>query len=616
MANKITTLFDLDDKGFSKGLKTLRTDIANADGALAKMKVGASGVGSVLKENLAAAAIGAGTAVVAFGIQSANAFKDAALAAGDMSDATGIAVEDASRWISVAGDFELSGQAVEGALLKMNKALADGKPVFENYGVEVVKTKDGLIDANATFVNALSTIGAIEDPTMRAKAAQEAFGRSYSEVARLMEMDAGQLKDALMATQEEQVFDEEEVRKAKEYQAVMDQLGDVFVDLQMRVGELVVELAPAISDLATMADNVLSLTDKVGGLGEIIEWSTDQLNIFDNAASSWERMTGKNRSAVERLGGAVEGLVSWVPVLGEGMQSLNEKMFDGEVLMDGLAGYAKAYATEAVEAAGATETFTGTFETATDVARRYERAAADVADETERFRQAAIDANDALSVLKGNIDDRQAWRNMKGSLDDLKAAIADNDSTWDDLAAASDNATLSVANYIEGAGHIPDEVKTQFYLQLDQGKLDQVVAQVNALETTKTAEFQILVSTVVSDETKQLELRFNRDINGNGIIGRAGGGTIRPGSVYAVGDNPDGSWNRTTELLVPSAAGTVLSAADARAALAGAGGGHVTNVYITQQVTPAVNRAQLGREMVEMIQAAARQDGPVFVTVR
>jgi len=50
---------------------------------------------------------------------------------------------------------------------------------------------------------------------------------------------------------------------------------------------------------------------------------------------------------------------------------------------------------------------------------------------------------------------------------------------------------------------------------------------------------------------------------------RATGGPVMAGGAYAVGDNPDGSWNKTTELFVPRTSGTILN----QAQLAGVGGG-------------------------------------------
>jgi hypothetical protein len=53
---------------------------------------------------------------------------------------------------------------------------------------------------------------------------------------------------------------------------------------------------------------------------------------------------------------------------------------------------------------------------------------------------------------------------------------------------------------------------------------------------------------------------------------RATGGPVRAGGLYAVGDNPDGSWNRTTELFVPGSNGQILNQAQIAAAMGGGTG--------------------------------------------
>jgi murein DD-endopeptidase MepM/ murein hydrolase activator NlpD len=60
--------------------------------------------------------------------------------------------------------------------------------------------------------------------------------------------------------------------------------------------------------------------------------------------------------------------------------------------------------------------------------------------------------------------------------------------------------------------------------------------------------------------------------NFTSALGRARGGRVWPGGVFKVGDNPDGSWNRTTELFVPRQPGHIVNQSQLSAALAGHGG--------------------------------------------
>lgn len=82
----------------------LRSDIAAADTVTGKFKAGIKGTGDMLKQNAAPAAMAVGSALVAFGAKAVSAYQDAALAAGEFADATGVSVEQASRLIEVAGD--------------------------------------------------------------------------------------------------------------------------------------------------------------------------------------------------------------------------------------------------------------------------------------------------------------------------------------------------------------------------------------------------------------------------------------------------------------------------------------------------------------------------------
>ncbi len=222
-------------------------------------------------------------------------------------------------------------------------------------------------------------------------------------------------------------------------------------------------------------------------------------------------------------------------------------------------------------------------------------------------------AGEAYDKLKGKFDDRAAWDNANEAAKDLMETVAGGEASWDELRQKADAYTLALADVVMAMDGIPEELRTELITQLDQGKVDLVRGQLDALAKTRTAEFQIMVQAVASAELKQMEIRLNRDINGNGVIGRSKGGPVWPGGVFAVGDNPDGSWNRTTELFVPNTAGPIMSAADSRAAIGGGGG---SSVYITVNVPPTVDKGAVGREIAESLLAYQREAGPVFVTTR
>lgn len=72
------------------------------------------------------------------------------------------------------------------------------------------------------------------------------------------------------------------------------------------------------------------------------------------------------------------------------------------------------------------------------------------------------------------------------------------------------------------------------------------------------------------------------DLVGGGdklIYGRAKGGPVSAGQPYAVGDNPDGSWNDTTEVFVPNQSGTIVPAGQARQMVGGTSMYNTFHVY-------------------------------------
>ena len=68
MANKITTILDLDDRGFKKSIGNMRRDVAEADGVVGKFKAGTNSLATNLKANLGVAAAGAAVATLAFDV--------------------------------------------------------------------------------------------------------------------------------------------------------------------------------------------------------------------------------------------------------------------------------------------------------------------------------------------------------------------------------------------------------------------------------------------------------------------------------------------------------------------------------------------------------------------
>jgi hypothetical protein len=243
-----------------QGLKGFRQSVADAEGATGKFKAGASSAMATVQAHAASLAVAGGTALVAFGVKSVMAFQDGALAAGKFSDATGIAVEDASRWVEVANDMGVSTDAIQGGFVKLEKAIGSNSPAVKELGIEVERTANGTADMNATMLSAIEKLGQIEDPAQRAKAATDLFGRGFADMAEIVLADADSIRGRLEEVSDAQVFDRDEVKKARQLRDSLDDVQDKFGQLALKLGG---ELAPAISDVADSLSDLVDTADAV-----------------------------------------------------------------------------------------------------------------------------------------------------------------------------------------------------------------------------------------------------------------------------------------------------------------------------------------------------------------
>lgn len=421
---KIRLLFEVDDKG---SLGRLRADIAAADGVTGKFKAGAAGLGDTLKQNMAAGAMAAGAAVFTYGVKAVAAFQETALAAGKMADATGLTVEQSSRLMEVAGDLGIEVGTVQGAIQKFNNAIAGGR--LDEFADSIVTAKDGSIDAYESFINTATAIGQIQDPTKRAQAAQKAFGKSYGEIAELMTMDADQLRAALDGVSDAKVIDENELRQARQFRDLLDQLKDRLDDVQLTVGERVI---PRLLLMGKAVTGIADALDKIPDGGLLFGFDSDSerkaltaIGLYDDAAMA----VGEVIDKTTELNGTVQG-------------------------------------------------GSGTFETAADVFARYEAAAADVADELGAVQ-------DAYRALKGEIDQKQAWLNLEDNLRQFRWDMASGKLSVDEKRAALVDIQGELLNYLSSLEGVPAEKQTEVLALIDQGKLDEAEALLENLSRAR-----------------------------------------------------------------------------------------------------------------------------------
>jgi hypothetical protein len=244
---RISVIVDTKMDAASSGFKKLSADVKAADGLTGKFKAGFAGVASSVKANAGTLAAGAGAALLTFAAKAVTAFTETAKAAIDLSNATGLSVEQASRWIAVGDDFGVTADQLATAMGKIGKDLDSAK--WEKYGIATRDASGEARSANSIFMDVLETLNNTK-PAERARVGAELLGRGWQAVAPILGKTRAEYEAMLAEVEEGQVITKSEAAKAEKWRLAMDKLGDAIRDISLAVGEQVAELAPYIVKLA------------------------------------------------------------------------------------------------------------------------------------------------------------------------------------------------------------------------------------------------------------------------------------------------------------------------------------------------------------------------------
>ena len=304
MAIRIPIITDLQDKGIQEARRQFgkfKADIAAADGTMGKFKAGSKAAFDGVKAQAGNLAMVAGAAIAGFAVKAIGEFQDLALEAGKFADATGLAVEDASRHLEVAGDLGIPIDAVEGAIGRLNRTIGADPDKVRNLGVDLVYLKDGSLDVNETFLNTIDRLKKIKDPAEKARVATQLLGKGWQSMSELIEMGADDLKKSLDSVSGAQVISEEELTKAKNYRDTVQDLGDLWNAFVINAGGVFVDIVSDLKDLTSWEGLGRQLKEGPLGtaLGEIVGLFNDN-----------EENAKKAEEAAKSLGDAYAGYVS------------------------------------------------------------------------------------------------------------------------------------------------------------------------------------------------------------------------------------------------------------------------------------------------------------------
>ncbi len=241
----------------------LASKSSTVTGVLDKIGISGQQAGAAIATALPLAAATAGAAIGAFALKGASDFANLGLAVDKFAQSSGLSLDQASRWVEVAGDLGISTDTVSTAFVKMEKAISTNRTAFGN----LVKVgKDGGVDLTATFLAVSEHLKGIKDPIDRAAESSKLFGKGFSQVAQLLGLDADDLKKRLGGVADVKVFTPEKMAQVKAYRDSMANLHDKVEEVQLSLGQ---HLVPQLAKLAGFAAKTIEITvdikNKTGG---------------------------------------------------------------------------------------------------------------------------------------------------------------------------------------------------------------------------------------------------------------------------------------------------------------------------------------------------------------
>ena len=416
-------------------LGSFKQSVSEAQGATGKLKAAASGVGnmlgSVASSLTSPAGLAAGAAALAtLGAKAVGAFQDLGVAVGKFRDATGTTSEQASRLVEVFDDLGVSPDTAAAALGRMSKTLATNKDALAEWGITAQKAADGSTDVQATFVAAVDAISKIKDPTQQAAAAQATFGRSWQQMAEVIQGGAPALQSALASVQDSKVFDDADVQKARDLRDALDSVKDAGEGLMLTLGKslapAITELAPKIADIGTKAEPIVkslgeSFVSAADGVGVLVSALGPLVGAL-NEIGTVKLPSGEDFNFVT-AGGLSSAQMAW-------HQLTDDVKLAGSVSKD----FAESAKAAGAAAGGTADDYAET----ADALKAWTDRTADqlqaIADQNKALEQQAAALNKISDAYGNAADDQIAYTD---SVNELNAKLKDSSASTDDVRDAA-----------------------------------------------------------------------------------------------------------------------------------------------------------------------------------
>ena len=491
----ITSLEDTGIKNAKAAFNDFKTAVGKAEGGMGKFKAGSTVAMDAVKANAGNLAMAGGAALLTFAGEGIKAFQELALGAEKFATSTGLSIQDASRYIEAAGDIGVPIDAVEGAIGRLNRTIGADPDKVRELGVDLVYLKDGSLDVNATFLNTIERIKGIKDPAEKAKVAAQLLGKGWQSMSTLIEMGADDLSTALSEVSDAKVISPEELKKAKEFRDVMDDLKGKIEDLSLSIGTSLVPVLSQVGEIVKVGTGIRDFFKSIPGA----TWMSENLSPL-----------GLTKAAIGGVADATEAVIGWF----KDSPSTIEKFIDHMGKVD----FTTSWLGKTIDSVR--QNALPQFKTG-----------------VENATVAIVNADTAWKNLTGSLDREVALDNAKTDLAELEAAAAKAFGTG--AQADIDDYEAKLANYagvlagISGTmdGISSKEILFKFKTQGSAAALEYATYLARGAEYGGISEFDALTLAGISGT-------------------RANGGPVMGGGTYLVGE-------RGPELFTPGTSGNI-----------------------------------------------------------
>jgi hypothetical protein len=342
-----------------------------------------------------------------------------------------------------------------------------------------------------------------------------------------------------------------------------------------------IESLRAVAALPENADIKPELDGLIAGYSDIASRQREVDESSTGAATGVEEVGGAAEETGAQLEGAAPGFdtfmaaVSGVKAMADELTSSLGELFGSRLDLEGAtAGWEAAVdsLTESLKTNGTTldittdkgranrQTLIDATQSSLDLMNA-EIAAGQSAEDAAAKHRLRVDAL-ILEAVQGGMTEQQV-RDLIGAYGDVPPQVITK-AQFDSIRAMLDAGDLTAAAKIYGA--LTPKARAEFDKSAASAQVTALQGELDRLNGRQTSSTHIVkireqlergvgigVYSIATQETA-----LNRDINGNGVIGRAGGGSVRRGQPYLVGE-------REPELFVPDQNGTILNQRQMRA---------------------------------------------------